>query len=185
MGDITVNIKYDSFPCDPREWDNLATLVLFHPKYNLGDKDHRYTIDNYTSWDELYNEIVENENPAVIVPVSMYEHSGIMIRTGIPSQFIDYRWDAMYIGFAFITRDTVKQEYGWININKARRDKLESIIDAEVNTYSEYVNGEVFAFEIFDNEIDDVVDSCYGFYGFEYCKREALDSANSLVKQEA
>jgi len=39
---FTINIQLDNDPQDPREWDNLGTMVCFHKRYSLGDK-HRYS----------------------------------------------------------------------------------------------------------------------------------------------
>jgi len=35
---IRATIMYDPEPVNPREWDNLGTMVCFHKRYNLGDE---------------------------------------------------------------------------------------------------------------------------------------------------
>lgn len=34
----TINVYYDDTPEDPRTWDNVATFVCEHRRYNLGDE---------------------------------------------------------------------------------------------------------------------------------------------------
>ena len=36
-----LKIIRDTDPADPREWDNLGTMVCFHSRYNLGDEQPR------------------------------------------------------------------------------------------------------------------------------------------------
>ena len=51
--DYDINIDYDQCNLDnPRDWDNLGTMVCFHKRCCLGDK-HDYNSDNYSSWDEM------------------------------------------------------------------------------------------------------------------------------------
>ena len=35
---LMVRIAYDSDPEDPREWDNLGTMICWHNRHNLGDE---------------------------------------------------------------------------------------------------------------------------------------------------
>lgn len=38
MKRYAIIMKYDQDPINPREYDNLGTMVCWHPRYNLGDK---------------------------------------------------------------------------------------------------------------------------------------------------
>ncbi len=38
IGKYLIEILNDEDPENPREWDNLGTMVCFHRHYNLGDK---------------------------------------------------------------------------------------------------------------------------------------------------
>ena len=90
-------IVRDSDPESSREWDNIGTMVCFHNKYNLGDQDHGYDKDDYSNWNELEAAIWEEEAPVVVLPLYLYDHSGITIST---SRFSS-RWDSGQIGFIF------------------------------------------------------------------------------------
>lgn len=90
-----LKIYYDTFPGSPREWDNFGTMVCWHRHYNLGD-DHSYRtptdfwytmaevivgdsdkVENMT--EERREEIVRNN--VIILPLYLYDHSGITMRT--------------------------------------------------------------------------------------------------------
>src|SRR4051812_39207696 len=78
----TVRIIHDEDAESPREWDNLATLVCFHRRYKLGDTDHGYNSDDYSSWDELIAAIERDHKPAAIAKLGLIDHSGISIYVG-------------------------------------------------------------------------------------------------------
>ena len=58
-----IEINYSDFG-NPRENDNLGTMVCFHGRYNLGDK-HNYNSNDYNSFGEMEKAIIRKENVAV------------------------------------------------------------------------------------------------------------------------
>jgi len=42
-----IEIEPDLDPMDPREWDNLATMVCWHRRYNLGDEQPEEDPEEY------------------------------------------------------------------------------------------------------------------------------------------
>ena len=80
IGDYTIKIYPDENAESPREWDNLTKMICFHRRYNLGD-EHDYKFHNYTSWKDMKDHIVKDENVALIQPLYLFDHSGISIST--------------------------------------------------------------------------------------------------------
>ena len=150
----------DFDPESPRDWDNLGTMALFHNQYGLGDKDHGFSSSSYHSWDEMEADICRKKDIAVILPVYMYDHSGITINT----TGFSCPWDSGQVGFIWISKDEARKEYGWKVVNQKRKDELKKYLVSEVNTYDLYLNGEVYGYEVTDSE-GKHIDSCYGFYG--------------------
>ena len=169
IGNYLINVEQDAHPLNPRkEWDNLGTMVCFHKNYDLGDKTD-YRTEDYDSWDELKQGILENEGEVVILPLYLYDHSGITIST---TPF-DCRWDSGQIGFIFISKHKVKKE----GIDES---KVEEYLKGEVNTYDKYLTGEVYQFSIskvetcnLGHEHSEEIESCGGFYGEDECMSEA------------
>jgi hypothetical protein len=164
-----LKLVHDSSPETPRTWDNLGTMVCFHNRYDLGD-NHNYNSDDYNNWEEMKKAIQKEENTAVILPLYLYDHSGISISTGAFS----CRWDSGQIGFIFISKEKAIQEFGGKIVTAKLKERLVRILEGEVETYDQYVRGEVYGFQIVD-EYDDIVDSCYGFYGNSHKESGMLD----------
>jgi len=167
-----LKIVQDSSPESPRNWDNLGTMICFHRRYDLGDK-HSYSSDDYSSWEEMKKAIIKEENPAVILPLYMYEHSGISISTNPFS----CPWDSVQIGFVLVSKKKALEEFGGKIVTAKLKERIEKILEVEVEMYTQYVEGDVYGFQIVD-EYDDVVDSCYGFYGSNHKESGMLDYIN-------
>jgi hypothetical protein len=162
---------------NPRvEWDNLATMVCFHKRYNLGDKTTLKS-DDFNGWEELHDYLVKEEDAEVIKSLILYDHSGISISTSREYPF-NCQWDSMQIGFIYITKKTIKE-------NNLTTEHANAIIDGEVETYNQYLTGEVFSFtrykmvkcEKCGNEEEEDINSCWGFYGYNHEKSGLFESA--------
>lgn len=164
-----LKLVQDSSPESPRTWDNLGTMICFHRRYDLGDK-HNYSSDDYSSWEEMKQAIIKEENPAVILPLYMYDHSGISIST---SPF-SCRWDSGQIGFILVSKKKALEEFGGKIVTAKLKERIEKILEGEVETYTQYVEGDVYGFQIVDED-DDIIDSCYGFYGSDHKESGMLD----------
>lgn len=178
----TVNLengkKLEIFLTDadnPREWDNLCKMVCFHKNYNLGDP-HDYNKDDFNSWEGLKDAIISKENPLVILPLYLYDHSGITINTtGFSCQ-----WDSGQVGWAYITKKQL--EYLGTTLNKGEvysefLERITKYLIDEVKTYDYYITGEVYGFSIL-NEHDESEDSCCGFFGDNWKENGLLDHIN-------
>ena len=170
-----IKIIQDNDPYSPRENDNLGKMVCFHGRYNLGDK-HNYDHRDYSGWEEQREAISKNEDVCVILPLYLYDHSGITIST---SPF-SCRWDSGQVGWILVSKKKVREEYGVKRINQKLVEKVTGILEAEVKEYDQYLTGDVYGYEIYEvttcsegHEHETIIDSCWGFYGEEYCMTEA------------
>ena len=221
----TLRVEQDDTAESPRAWDNVATMICWHRHYDLGDK-HKYDdsfefliglakeIGIFTDdmWDmeqeELEKQVLETDL-VVIVPLNLYDHSGITMSTSNGYPYND-RWDAGCVGYAYITKkkameelrefevdengNQVKIEHHHPNGNvtysyktkpltdETWRARAREVIDAEVETYDQYLRGDVYGY-ILEKEVvveekcphcGEVIktytemeedDSCWGFYG--------------------
>jgi hypothetical protein len=179
-------IEQDENPLNPRiENDNLARMLCFHKDYRLGDgkrfDDFGFNRSDYNSWDEMEDAIIKQEKPAVILPLYLYDHSGITISTTPFS----CHWDSGQVGFVWVTRKEAKELYGIKrNFFKKTLERIEEYIKAEVKEYDYYLTGNVFCYKIEDKDGNDL-DSCGGFYGESYVEQEAKEIVDSLVEKKA
>ena len=165
----TISIHIDEPPQNPRtEWDNFGKMVCFHRVYDLGDK-HNLNKDQFSSWNELKEYLIKEEKAAVILPLYLYDHSGITMNTTPFS----CPWDSGQVGFIYATREEIQEEYNITNITQKIHKKVADLLTSEVKTYDQYLTGEVYGYEITDSE-EEFIDSCWGFFGdINYVKSEA------------
>lgn len=174
----TIKIYTDDNPESPREWDNLGTMACFHSRYTLGDDKakHGYSQDDVESWDEWPDKL-KKDGAAIVLLLSLYDHSGITIRVGAPTD----RWDSGYVGFVFVTKEKLLKEYGGKKVTKAMLAKAEGVLRGEVENYDDYIKGNVYGYTITDPNGDDGA-SCWGFLG-DYDGKDygALREARSII----
>lgn len=171
----TLEIIQDSDPENPRTaYGNLGTMTCFHRRYRLGDK-HDIKHEDFNSWDELEQYLIESGKAEVILPLYLYDHSGITIST---TPFND-RFDSGQVGFVWISLETIENEApDGVNALEWAKDQLL----AEVLTYDQFLTGDVWGYVIKDSHGDEV-DSCWGFYGEDVAKQEG-EAAMACMKPE-
>ena len=131
------------------------------------------------NWDELEKEIYKNENPAVCLPLYLYDHSGISMSTG---QF-SCPWDSGQVGFIFISKEKALKEYGGKRVTKKLREKVKTYLQGEVETYDSYLTGECYGYQIFDKNGEEI-DACWGYLGdIKYCI-ESAKHACPVINEE-
>jgi len=96
---------------NPRNDDNLGTMVCFHKRHLLGDENHGYTSNDYHGWDEVEAAIQKDEAGAIILPLYLYDHSGITMRT---TPF-DCHWDSGQVGLIFVSKKKARAEFGEVD----------------------------------------------------------------------
>lgn len=220
----TIRVYYEDDPgiVNPREWDNLGTMVCWHGRYLLGDK-HDYR-DPESFFEELANDVdpsVEEriefwnsgdgwtklinkaeregveyvaeaaqdtanekrrqildkaiDENVLLLPLYLYDHSGITISTGPFS----CPWDSGQVGYVYVTKKQLRDEFHVKAVQKKHWQKAEEILKQEVQVYDLFVRGEVYRYMIFDDE-GDIADSCTGFLG--NWEETALEEAKDMIR---
>lgn len=196
----------------PRTWSNLGNMVCWSRDYNLGDKhDYEDGEDFFRSLAEdlgidttyeLYDEDLEDSydedreiedirkeviEKVVILPLFLYDHSGLSMRTYTHGYHSS--WDCGQVGYIYVTHENIIKEYGALtdgNIKKAT-----DCLEGEVEIYSQYLEGDIYGFILEQKilcehcshiEYKDI-DSCWGFYGYNLKENGILDDVD-LSKEE-
>lgn len=147
-----INIVLDDDSENPRtSWDNFGKMVCFHRRYNLGDKH------NFEDSTDLIKYLKENK--AIYLPLFLYDHSGITIKT---SHF-NCQWDSGQVGYIYVLPTNIYKEFSCKKINKEVKQKVLNLLESEVITYNKYLIGEVYGYEITDSK-GEYINSCYGYY---------------------
>ena len=180
----TLVVSYDNDPENPREWDNLGTFVSFDRNTSAADETHN---DPRQVLIELVDQCVlgfeqhlleKDEVPSlstlmelaedhyVIMPVCKYEHGGVAYSTSSYS----CPWDSGQIGFIYVAKDTLREQYGWNRITSKRMKQVKAWLSAEIETFSNWANGTVYGFTLYYHDAEvgytegDEQESCGGFY---------------------
>lgn len=156
VGNLVLKVEFDHDVESPRDWDgNLGKMVCWHRRHNLGD-DHRFD-----SPQEFKQEI--HDRNAVILPLFLYDHSGITMNT----TGFSCRWDSGQVGYIYALKEDIKREYGVKKVGKKLREMIEKRLISEVDVYDSYIQGNNYGFIVKDeNGIE--VESCWGFIGGDF-----------------
>lgn len=257
----TINVYYDETPEDPRTWDNVATFVCEHRRYNLGDEqdiegridslfndyvpakaiiDHfvktrdahlvpgeendycdqyyeyketicgeEYTrhidADTSDSDDSVASDmadkldlcekisLLEDTGEIVILPISMYEHSGISLWLGSKWGHSDAQWDCSSIGFAYVEKATAEKEMPQRKLTYEQRNDWKkwayAMMEGEMETYNKYVSGEVYGYMIEDEEGEEASNfhlcGCWGYYDKDCLLEDAKSDIDTYLEEKA
>lgn len=179
-GDLEVRIVWDADPLSPRLGDTVGTIAAKEGNWSddgaVSAKSENEFYCNLCRKAGLPVEEKQLENRAewckdearsryIILPVYVHKHSGIAMST---SSFDD-SWDSGQAGFIYVSRDEAEE---LSPTDKNTEEWATQVLSDEVEVFGRYLDGDVYGFVI-ENEDGEVVDSCYGFYDLEYCKKRA------------
>ena len=178
---IVVEIFPDTEPLNPREdGETYGIMACAHKKYNFSDEGAEISTSDFTTWDEVERYLIKECGAVVILPLWLYDHSGISISTrSFHGRAVHAHWDSMRVGFIYATKKSIEFGQGWKYLTKERRAKIEGYLRNEIEVYNQYLTGDVYGYSIaVDGEI---VESCWGFFGLEQVKEEAITSAKHCI----
>lgn len=126
-------------------------------------------------------------NNYLILPLHLYDHSGITMST---SRF-SCPWDSGQVGFIYVSHAKVREEWG-TKLEKLGRPLSEETLakawkylEGEVETYDEWLTGNVYGFctehILEDGDTGDVIDSCWGYYGYDWKESGLLEAAKDSI----
>lgn len=165
----TLRILTDDHPEDPAEWDNLGQIAYTSDRYTLGTE--------HVSRDRLDEIAAGIEDGSLIgLPVFAYVHSGATISTNPFS----CPWDSGQSGFVYCRASDAEDEWPG---DPAFRQNARRVLRGEVETFDQYLRGDVYGYTITDKD-GDVVDSCWGYYGIECAEEEALSALTYWAEKQ-
>lgn len=146
---------------DPREDDNLGTMLCWHGRYRLGDA-HRWS-------PEEIRDMIEG---LVALPLYLYDHG---VQSISVESFQHAEWDSGQAGWivAFPER---------IEAMGTPPERIEAVLRAEVEEYDAWMRGEVWQWEVLDDD-GEHVEGCGGYLG-DGGKTCALEEGYAALKGE-
>lgn len=141
----------------------------------------------------------------VFLPLYFYQHSGESINTmGFYCQ-----WDSGHVGWIYCTKEDIRREIARpqklrpgesrpkhkpiVHVFLKDIERARELLNGEAETYDQFLRGDIFGFQILRREQcpmcgethEEEIESCWGFYGEEYCLAEARGMADCLAEKVA
>ena len=133
----------------------------------MGD-EHGYRSEDYDGWDGLKDQLIKDYSPASILPVYLYDHSGLTVST----EPFSCPWDSGQVGFILISKEKALEVSLRQKMSKKLQEWSERYLKASLEEYDQYLRGDIYGYVIKDED-DNELDSCWGFYGIETAIEEA------------
>lgn len=198
-----LDILSDDEPANPRQEDtNLGHMICWHRRYTLGDPHpyqnpgeflcdllsklnvpaaatNMWDDDESIPSDELLK-ILDNTDQIVILPLWLYDHSGISMACGsnIGYPYTD-QWDAGQVGYIYALKSELEPE---LNANAEMianwKEFAEKLLKDEVQIYSAYLEGDTYGYILHEKTQSgwNQIDSCFGFYGSDMLTNGMIDN---------
>jgi len=162
-----IAIVQDDYPQSPDDWGDDENFLVY-------DTRQFYVERKGFDPDDIFQTMQEGKklfDGYFYFPVYAYIHSGVSLRLsrwfpGLPQGHNEF--DVSFKGFALVKRQ--KGTY--------TREKSFKIAESIIEEWNDYLSGNIYGYEISKN--DDIIDSCYGFYG-DYEKSGMIDEAKNVV----
>ena len=170
-------------PESPREWDNLGHIVAFHRRYTFPQEgEEKYSNpEEFDAWMKAHKAIV-------VLPIYMLDHSSIAMQT-TPFGGLYGHFDSGQIGYIYATYAQIRKEMRVKKITPEVIEKVKEILRSEIETYSQYVDGNVWGYILgtitkcnHGDEHFDETDSCWGFFGSNPNENGIVDHVGSEWK---
>jgi hypothetical protein len=126
---LEIHVDADGDHANPRQWDNLGTMLTWTRNYHSPDTNRFDTPDDFTAW--WVEEGHAADESAVLLPVYMLDHGSVSFST---SDYND-RWDSGQVGWIYAT--AADAEMSMVpDVTEALR--------REVETFSQWASGSVY-----------------------------------------
>lgn len=119
-------------------------------------KSHAQDVSEYQR--DKVEEILDRH--VVMLPLYLYDHGGITMNT----KGFHCPWDSGQVGFIYVSKQQLRDEYDWKLITEKRCRKVGDILRGEVETYDQFLTGDVYGYVI-EDEDGEKEGRCWGFYG--------------------
>lgn len=181
LGTIAVrNMRWldgvDHFTCSQEEWirdllipDNCTFSYRIQKLY-----DYFYGRESWLKKiDKIQYSAIDHamKTDFIILAINFRHHnSGVFCNKIQDAASYDFDCDDGYI---YMSMANARKE--WSGTDEEIRQKAFKYLEGEVKEYDQYLSGDVYGYVVKDKFTDDVLDSCWGFYGYDYCEQEAKE----------
>lgn len=125
--------------------------------------------------DTLFKKLAKTH---IIAPLYLYERSGLSISC---DPFAPPR-DPGQVGVAFASLKKIRDAFLAKRLTKDIRQRAIECLKSEVKMYSNYLEGNIYAY-FTEDAFGNVVDGCCGFDDLGYCEKVAIENAQPFIDE--
>lgn len=178
---LTLRIEPDGDARPPWEdVDNDPVIIGVLSRYTIGPEDWSGQVH---SVEVGLKKIKYTYGNAIVREIYAYIHSGIHLQLDSPEGLPDQRWDVSFAGWAVYPYELIRKNYGVKSVSKKAKERANGELENIIRITNQYLSGDVYGYVIEDGE-GETVDSCWGFYGEEYCRQQGEDVLEHLQETE-
>ena len=176
VGTNKVEIYPDDNVENPRKGGGeFGHMLCWHRRYALGDdkgefRSQELGTDLFLQW---YNKHLRD---VVLLPLFLYDHSGLTMRTNDFRDIDPQGWDSGQVGWIYASRADIREWFGKKKVTKKLLARALEVLEDAVKVYDEYLRGEVYYYVV-ENERGEIVDSQGGIWGLNEAKELAKEAA--------
>lgn len=166
--EFTLNIRYDdSGASSPLDWDNLTEIVVLDAprRGQLGDRQPDGREEEALErggFPLLARYLRMTKQALLVVPLEVFDDWRPSVKIARDTEDVD--------GYALVTEKTAEMIGTPPNL-------FEEVVRQDVQTYNQFLQGEVYGWEVLD-ENGEHLDSVWGYIGdIQYVKTEAEENA--------
>ena len=190
---VQAELTCDQHADNPRDLDNLGTILIAPNKAqwiagpdDIVDTSIPLGKNPYEHWDNIRREQLKlkKSDIAIAYPITKYEHGFISLSLGYTQG-----WDYTVSGFVYVTKETLRKEYGVKRITKSIITRAESCLQSELDLLTSWLNGDCYGwcikeYALTDDGLDweevDTLDACWGYFD----KEQALDDMKDMLNNQ-
>lgn len=195
--DYFVNTRHAEL-ADKENDDDCGYSYKYQVKWYDGELHDEYILADSTDDDKVAGEmayefgtgekllLIEKSGDVAILPISLYDHSGITMWLGSTDWHVDSQWDCSSVGFAYIEKSIAESE-GMLDPGEKydhdwKKWAYERMKD-EMHTYDQFLRGEVYGYMI-ENENGFEDGGCWGFFGSDFDENGLMEEAKNEVDHD-
>ena len=192
---VQAELVYDQDATSPREWDNLGTILITPNKSHwvaspdsVVDTSIPFGKNPHEHWENLRREQLKlkKSDIAIAYPITKYEHGSISLSLGYKQG-----WDYTVSGFVYVTKETLRKEYGVNRITKSIIECAKNCLQSELDMLTAWLNGECYGWQVKEYALTDdgleweevgILDASWGYFDKEHASGDMQDMLNHLTQ---
>lgn len=178
LEDWQLKIGYDDCSESPRNDCNIGQILCLPNRYINNELELPYEYNEKFKESRNLNEIEEMLTKLGYIHerICVYDHSGVRVYLGSPC----CRWDSCHIGWYVVDKKQYRENNNKKRISKKDLRLIDEIMQSEIRTYNNWINGNVYYYELYKN--GELIDSCSGFIADS--QEDALDDFMAYFPNE-